>query len=70
MQLVGVSKNGDKYTFDFTLLDKWVALCRKYGIEYFEMSHLFTQWGVGYCPKIIVDGKNEFGCQDRSIFLC
>jgi len=61
MQLVGVSRAGDKYTFDFTLLDKWVALCRKYGIRYFEMSHLFTQWGVGYCPKIIVDGKKEFG---------
>ncbi len=61
MQLVGVSKSGDKYTFDFSALDKWVALCHKYGIEYFELSHLFTQWGAGFCPKIIVDGKNEFG---------
>ncbi len=61
MQLVGVSRTGDKYTFDFTLLDKWVALCQKHGIKYFEMSHLFTQWGVGFCPKIIVDGKKEFG---------
>ena len=45
MQLVRVVKTGEKYTFDFTLLERWVKLCRKYGIEYFEMSHLFTQWG-------------------------
>lgn len=61
MQLVRVVKTGDKYTFDFTLLERWVKLCRKYGIEYFEMSHLFTQWGVCACPKIVVnvDGKDE-----------
>ena len=65
MQLVGVKKEGDTYSFDFTLLEKWVQICHKYGIEYFEMSHLFTQWGVAYCPKIVVeiDGKQvkEFG---------
>lgn len=66
MQLVGVSTNGDKYSFDFTELDRWVALCRKYGIEYFELSHLFTQWGAGFCPKIIVDGKKEFGWEVKS----
>lgn len=61
MQLVGVTKTGDKYEFDLTLLDRWVDICHKYGIEYFEMSHLFTQWGVAYCPKIVVtvDGKPE-----------
>jgi len=61
MQLVTVSKSGDKYSFDFTLVDKWVKICKKYGIKYYEMSHLFTQWGVAYCPKIIVDGEREFG---------
>lgn len=61
MQLVRVTKAGDKYNFDFALLDRWIELCRRYGIEYFEMSHLFTQWGVCACPKIVVnvDGKDE-----------
>lgn len=61
MQLVGVTKTGDDYSFDFTLLDKWVRLCKKYGIEYYEISHLFTQWGAGFCPKIVVnvDGRDE-----------
>ena len=65
MQLVGVKKQGDRYTFDFSLLEKWVKLCHKYGIQYFELSHLFTQWGVEKCPKIVVEieGKKvkEFG---------
>lgn len=64
MQLVGVKKNGEKYEFDFTLLDKWFKLCHKYGIEYFEMSHLYTQWGVTNCPKIVV---NEDG-EDKKLF--
>ncbi len=64
MQLVGVKKNGEKYEFDFTLLDKWFKLCKKYGIEYFEMSHLYTQWGVTNCPKIVV---NEDG-EDKKLF--
>lgn len=65
MQLVKVKKTGEHYEFDFTLLKKWIDLCHKYGIEYFELSHLFTQWGVVNCPKIVVeiDGKEvkEFG---------
>ncbi len=64
MQLVGVKKNGEKYEFDFTLLDKWFRLCKKYGIEYFEMSHLYTQWGAANCPKIVV---NEDG-EDKKLF--
>ncbi len=64
-QLVKIKKSGDTYSFDFTQLRRWVELCHKYGIEYFEMAHLFTQWGAKFCPKIEVeiDGKTvkEFG---------
>lgn len=61
MQLVGVKKQGEGYSFDFSGLDRWVSLCQKYGIQYFELSHLFTQWGACACPKIVVDvdGKKE-----------
>ena len=64
MQLVKVKKTGDRYDFSFELLDKWVSLCHKYGINYFELSHLFTQWGAGFCPKIVV---NEDG-EDKKLF--
>ena len=60
-QLVGVKKRGELYEFDFTLLERWIRMCDKVGIEYFEISHLFTQWGAEHAPKIIadVDGKTK-----------
>ena len=64
-QLVGVTKEGDKYTFDFTLFDRYIASAKKFGIKWFEHSHLFTQWGVEHAPKVMatVDGeyKRIFG---------
>lgn len=61
VQLVGVEYSNKEYTFDFSLLDKWIDLCQSVGIKYFEMSHLFTQWGARSCPKIMakVNGKEK-----------
>lgn len=61
IQLVGVEKNGEQYSFDFSRLERWAALCKKCGIQYLEMSHLFTQWGAKAAPKIIatVDGTER-----------
>lgn len=65
VQLVGVEKKNGHYSFDFTLLKKYIALLQKHGIKYFEFSHLFTQWGAKATPKIVVteDGvkKKMFG---------
>lgn len=65
VQLVGVKVENGKYTFDFSALDKWIEMCDKVGIKYFELSHFFTQWGAKKCPKIMaeVDGvqKRIFG---------
>ena len=61
VQLVGVSLSKGKYTFDFSKLERWIALALKSGIKYFEISHLFTQWGATCTPKIIakVNGKEK-----------
>ncbi len=61
VQLVDVEKIGDKYVFEFSKLYRWIALAKKCGMKYFEMSHLFTQWGARCTPKIVVkvDGKEE-----------
>ncbi len=53
VQLVKIRHSGGKYYFDFSNFRKWIALCRKCGIEYFEISHFFTQWGAKHAPKII-----------------
>lgn len=64
-QLVGVSLDNGEYTFDFKLLDKWIKMCNRVGVKYFEIAHFFTQWGAAHAPKIMatVDGeyKKLFG---------
>ncbi|MBP3361430.1 MAG: DUF4091 domain-containing protein [Clostridia bacterium] len=60
-QLVKIEKKGEKFIFDFSLLKRWIDLCRKHGIEYFEISHLFSQWGLEYSPNIRVkENGREF----------
>ena len=39
-QLVGVKLNGDIYSFDFALLDRWIETAQAAGVRYFEMVHL------------------------------
>lgn len=53
VQLVKVIKDKDKYTFDFSLLERWIQMCQRCGVEYFEIAHLFTQWGAKHAPKIM-----------------
>ncbi|MDE6211088.1 MAG: DUF4091 domain-containing protein [Clostridia bacterium] len=69
VQLIGVSVDEGKYSFDFSNLDKWIDMCHRVGIEYFEMAHFFTQWGAKKCPKIVanVEGqvKKIFGWNTR-----
>lgn len=69
-QLVGVTKTGDEYAFDFTLLDRWIRMCDRVGIKYFEIAHFFTQWGAQHAPKVMatVDGeyKRIFGWETEA----
>lgn len=64
-QLVKITKTNDVYEFDFSLLHRWIMLCKKNGIKYFEISHLFSQWGAKFSPNIYVyhgeELVNEFG---------
>lgn len=51
VQLVGVRQSPEGWQFDFSLLRRWVAAARRAGMEYFEMSHLFTQWARCMRPR-------------------
>ncbi|GAA3401897.1 DUF4091 domain-containing protein [Paenibacillus hodogayensis] len=61
VQLVDVEKAGDAYTFGFEKLKRWVEMCDRNGVRYFELSHLFTQWGAKHAPKIVAveDGETK-----------
>ena len=73
VQLVDVEKTRDGYHFDFNKLQRWVGMCNRLGVEYFEFSHLFTQWGAQHAPKImaLVDGelKQIFGWETDAASL-
>jgi len=51
----------DKYVFNFEKLHKWIDICLDCGVKYFEMPHMFSQWGAKATPKIIVkvNGRNK-----------
>lgn len=54
IQLVDIIEENGIYQVDFTRLRRWVSICKASGIRYFEMAHLFTQWGAESAPKILV----------------
>lgn len=70
VQLVDVFLKDGKYSFGFDKFIRWVRLALDCGIKYIEISHLFSQWGAEYAPKIIanVDGdeKQIFGWHTRA----
>lgn len=58
VQLVDVAVMGkNRYRFGFEKLLRWIRLCREEGMVYFEISHLFSQWGAVAAPKIM--GEKE-----------
>lgn len=64
-QLVNITLTDGKYSFDFSLMERYIKVCKAAGIKYFEHCHLFSQWGAKATPKIMatVDGvyKQIFG---------
>jgi hypothetical protein len=65
-QLVDVKVSKDEnqnttYEFGFDKVKRFIDMCKAAGVEYFEMCHLFSQWGAKYAPKVLadVDGKQE-----------
>lgn len=71
VQLVGVTKDGAHYSFDYTLADRWIDMCRRCSVRYYEVSHLFTQWGAAHAPKVMAyeNGvyKKIFGWETDSL---
>ncbi len=55
IQLVDIALKDGKYSFGFEKFERWVKLCLDNGIKFFEMAHLFTQWGAEKTPKIFVE---------------
>lgn len=59
VQLVKIKKDGDDYEFDFSFLKRFIELAKENGMKYFEISHLFSQWGLKYTPNIYAEENGE-----------
>ena len=70
VQLVDITVTDGGYEFGYEKFERWVAMCQRAGMKYFEISHLFSQWGATSTPKIVgtVNGKEEkiFGWQTKA----
>ena len=53
VQLVDVEVRDGKYSFGFEKFRRWVKMALDCGMEYIEISHLFSQWGAKAAPKIM-----------------
>lgn len=59
VQLVKVRKNGDKYSFDFSLAERFVKVAKRAGVRTFEHTHLFSQWGAQNAIAIYAEVNGE-----------
>lgn len=59
-QLVDVARTEDGWSFGFDRVEQWVNLAKAVGVEYYEVSHLYTQWGAKHAPKIMGWENGEY----------
>lgn len=60
VQLVDIERREGRYSFGYDKLDRYVRLALEKGIKFFEISHLFTQWGAAHAPKVMAETENGF----------
>ena len=52
-QLADVELVGGEYVFSFDKLARWIDICNRHGVKYFEIGHLFTQGGAKRATKVV-----------------
>lgn len=60
VQLAEITVTDGKYSFGFEKLEKFIGIIKNAGIEYIEISHLFTQWGAEKTPNIYATADGEY----------
>lgn len=61
VQLIDITVTESGYEFGYEKFERWVQMCQRCGMQYFEISHLFSQWGAIATPKIVgmVNGEEK-----------
>lgn len=60
VQLVDITLENGNYSFNFDKLVRYAKMARKAGIKYFEINHLFSQWGASAAPKVMATVNGEY----------
>lgn len=58
-QLVDIVYEDGKYSFGFDKLHRFIEIAKKCGVKYYEINHMFTQWGAQHAPKVIATVNGE-----------
>jgi len=58
-QLVKIKKVGDGYRFGFSRLDRWIEMCNRVGIKYFELTHICNGAVNPARVWVMVDGEEK-----------
>lgn len=53
VQLVDITYRDGAYSFGYDKLDRYISLALAKGMKYFEISHLYSQWGAIHAPKVM-----------------
>ena len=61
VQLVDIEKKGETYIFSFEKFHRYIAICKKCGVRYYEIAHMFSQWGAKSAANIQVTEGGETG---------
>ena len=58
-QLVRINVNNGEYSFDFSLVDRYVDMCDRLGVKYLEISHFYQQDNAKHAAHVYatVDGE-------------
>ncbi len=70
-QLLRVTRTKGEYTFDFSLVDRFIDMCDRIGVQYFEISHLYQQDNAQHAAHVYatVDGVDRrlFGWETTAL---
>ncbi len=60
IQLADITVTDNGYEFSWDKLGRWIDICNRVGIKYFEIGHLFTQAGAVHATKVSGLVKGEY----------
>lgn len=60
-QLVEVTVTDGEYSFDFSRLSRWIEICERAGIKYYEISHFYHQDQARHSAKVYGTRDGKYG---------